>query len=108
MNEEIPVKIVIVDDEEAIRKFLRAALESNGFHVIDAVSGAEAIRQIATHQPDAVLLDLGLPDMDGIEVIQKVREWSSLPVLVLSAKGQEDDKVRALETGADDYLTKPF
>lgn len=101
-------KILIIDDEEPIRRFLRAALESHDFHPLEAASGAEGIRQIVSHQPDAVLLDLGLPDMDGGAVIQKVREWSSIPILVLSARGQEDDKVNALEMGADDYLTKPF
>ena len=100
--------VLVIDDEEPIRRFLRAALETNGFKVIEAASGEEGIRHTATYQPDAILLDLGLPGIDGMDVISKIRDWSSLPILVLSARGQEDDKVRALESGADDYLTKPF
>ena len=105
---ESPIRVLIIDDEEPIRRFLRAALEANSFSVIEAASGAEGIRQITNYQPEAILLDLGLPDLDGMEIIRKVREWSSIPIIVLSARGQEDDKVGALEIGADDYLTKPF
>ncbi len=108
MDSGVPIKIAVIDDEEPIRRFLRAALTSSGFKVVEAASGDEGIRQVATSQPDALLLDLGLPDMDGMEVIRRVREWSNLPIIVLSARGQEDDKVSALELGADDYLTKPF
>ncbi|MFN8392377.1 MAG: response regulator [Bdellovibrionota bacterium] len=108
MSEQIPITVVVIDDEEPIRRFLRAALVSSSFKVIEAGSGEEGIRQIATSQPDVVLLDLGLPDIDGMEVIRRVREWSKIPVIILSARGREDDKVAALELGADDYLTKPF
>ena len=108
MNSEIPIKIAVIEDEEPIRRFLRAALESNGFTVIEAADGTEGIRQVATFQPDAVLLDLGLPDIDGMQVIARIREWSNIPIVVLSARGLENDKVAALESGADDYLTKPF
>ena len=108
MNSEIPIKIAVIEDEEPIRRFLRAALESNGFAVIEAADGSEGIRQVASFQPDAVLLDLGLPDIDGMRVIARIREWSRIPIVVLSARGQENDKVAALECGADDYLTKPF
>lgn len=100
--------MLVIEDEEPIRKFLRIALESNEFAVIEAADGQEGIRQAATAQPDAVLLDLGLPDIDGLEVIKRIREWSQMPLIVLSARGQENDKVGALELGADDYLTKPF
>ncbi len=103
-----PVTIVVIEDEEPIRRFLRAALESSDYKIVEAETGAEGIRQVASSQPDAILLDLGLPDIDGIEVIRRIREWTSLPIRVLSARGQESDKVQALELGADDYLTKPF
>jgi two-component system KDP operon response regulator KdpE len=100
--------IVLIEDEPQIRRFLRAALSNHNYRLIEAESGQEGIRQILTHQPDLILLDLGLPDMDGLEVVRHVREWSSTPVVVLSARGQEQDKVNALDMGADDYLTKPF
>ena len=104
----MPIKIVVIDDEDPIRRFLRAALTSSDFKVVEAASGEEGIRQVANFQPDAVLLDLGLPDMDGMDVIRRIREWSNIPIIILSARGREDDKVSALELGADDYLTKPF
>jgi two-component system KDP operon response regulator KdpE len=100
--------IVVIEDEEPIRRFLRASLTVEGFHVIEATTGAEGIRAITQQPPDIILLDLGLPDMEGVEVIAQVRSWSSLPIVVLSARGEEEAKVEALDAGADDYLTKPF
>lgn len=104
----IKTKVLVVDDESQIRRFLHASLVSDEYELIEAVSGEEAIRSIATHNPDVVLLDLGLPDLDGIEVVRRVREWSQVPLVVISARGQEQDKIVALDAGADDYLTKPF
>jgi two-component system, OmpR family, KDP operon response regulator KdpE len=101
-------KILVVDDELQIRRFLRASLPPPEHELIEAETGAEAIRHVASHNPDVVLLDLGLPDMDGIEVVKNLREWTRVPVIVLSARGQEKDKIDALDAGADDYLTKPF
>ena len=100
--------IVVIDDEPQIRRFLRAALAGQGYRVHEASTGADALVEVASRQPDVVVLDLGLPDMDGIDVIRKVREWSAVPLIVLSARGQEADKVAALDAGADDYLSKPF
>jgi len=101
-------KVVVIEDEPPIQRFLRVSLMAHGYEVIEAGSGAEGLRQATAHRPDAVILDLGLPDMDGMEIIRLIREWSSLPIIVLSARGQEHDKVAALDAGADDYLTKPF
>ncbi len=101
-------KVVVIEDERPIQRFLRASLMAHGYDVIEAGTGAEGLRQAADHQPDAVILDLGLPDMDGMEIIRLLREWSRVPIIVLSARGQENDKVSALDAGADDYLTKPF
>src|SRR5438477_5088666 len=100
--------VVVVEDEPQIRRFVRAALGGQGFRVHEAATGADGLVEVASRQPDIVILDLGLPDMDGLEVIRKVREWSAVPVIVLSARGQEPDKVAALDAGADDYLSKPF
>jgi two-component system, OmpR family, KDP operon response regulator KdpE len=100
--------ILLIEDEPQIRRFLRAALTSHNYHLIEAKTGQEGIDHILQHQPAVIILDLGLPDMDGLEVTRRVREWSSTPILVLSARGQEQDKVDALDAGADDYLTKPF
>ena len=100
--------VVIVDDEPQIRRFLRAALAGQGYRVHESATGADALVEVATRQPDVVILDLGLPDMDGLDILRKVREWSAVPVIVLSARGQEVDKVAALDAGADDYLSKPF
>ena len=101
-------KILIVDDEAAIRKFLRLSLECDAFNVIEAANAKDGIRELIGRRPEAVILDLGLPDMDGIEAIHLIREWSSTPIIVLTVKDDEDSKVRALDAGADDYLTKPF
>ena len=100
--------VVVVDDEPQIRRFLRAALAGQGYRVHEASTGADGLVEVASRQPDVVILDLGLPDMDGLDVIRKVREWSAVPVIVLSTRGQEADKVAALDAGADDYLSKPF
>jgi len=103
-----PPLVLVVDDEPPIRRFLRVALEAQGYRVVEAATAQEAIAQAATRAPDLVLLDLGLPDLDGFEVVRRLREWSAMPVVVLSARGREDDKIRALDAGADDYVTKPF
>ncbi len=100
--------ILIVEDESGIRNFISAILGSNGFDVIKAEKGVNAISMVASYCPDVVLLDLGLPDMDGIEVLKSIREWSNVPVIVVSAREQEREKVEALDLGADDYITKPF
>jgi two-component system, OmpR family, KDP operon response regulator KdpE len=102
-----PVALVI-EDEAPIRRFLRASLDSQGYRLVEAATGADGLREAGTRQPDVVLLDLGLPDLDGLEVIRRLREWTSVPIIVLSARGQERDKVAALDAGADDYLSKPF
>lgn len=100
--------VLVVDDEAAILRFLRASLEENGFRVLEARTGRAALDLAAAKKPDVVLLDLSLPDMDGLEALKKLREWSSAPVIVVSARGEESDKIAGLDLGADDYLTKPF
>jgi two-component system KDP operon response regulator KdpE len=105
---ESPIRIVIVEDEKHIRRFLRLALEGEGMYVFESETGREGLIEVGRHRPDLVILDLGLPDFDGIEVIRELRTWTMLPVLVLSARGEEAQKVGALDAGADDYLTKPF
>jgi len=101
-------KILVVDDEPQIRKFLRISLNAHGYVVVEAARGEDGISQCATEQPDLVILDLGLPDLDGQRVIARIREWSAVPILVLSVRTDEDEKVRALNNGAYDYVTKPF
>jgi two-component system KDP operon response regulator KdpE len=109
VNETSPATVVLViEDDAPIRRFLRAGLESQGFRLVEAVTAEDGIAQAAMRAPELVLLDLGLPDMDGVEVVRRLREWSTVPVLVLSARGQESDKIHALDAGADDYVTKPF
>jgi two-component system KDP operon response regulator KdpE len=103
-----PVVVLVIEDESPIRRFLRAGLEGQGYTLVEAETGRGGIAQAATRAPDLVLLDLGLPDVDGLEVVRRIREWSSTPILVLTARGQEADKIRALDAGADDYVTKPF
>lgn len=105
---EVKNKILIIEDESSIRFFMQAMLEAADYDVVTAATGREGIELINSHCPDVVLLDLGLPDMDGIEIVKKLREWSSMPVIVVSARGEEKDKVNALDAGADDYLSKPF
>jgi two-component system, OmpR family, KDP operon response regulator KdpE len=102
------IRVLIVDDERAIRRFLRASLSTHDCTILEAVNGSEALTAIANQRPDVVFLDLGLPDIDGIQVIRQLREWSTVPVIILSVRDQEKDKIEALDAGADDYLTKPF
>ena len=101
-------RILVVDDEERMVRFIRLNLEHDGFHVIEAYNGTQAINKIRSNLPDLVLLDIMMPDLDGFEVLKIIREASSVPVIMLTAKGEEDDRVRGLELGADDYITKPF
>jgi len=108
MNDVGAASILIVDDERQIRRFLEISLQAQGYETVSAESGAEALKLAATRRVALVVLDLGLPDMDGYEVLQRLREWTSIPVLVLSARAREAEKVRALDGGANDYLVKPF
>jgi two-component system KDP operon response regulator KdpE len=101
-------RVLIVDDEPQILRFLRPALDAAGYDVIEAETGAAAIRDVATRAPDIVILDLGLPDMDGKEVITRLRAWSEIPIIILSARDRESEKIAALDLGADDYIEKPF
>jgi two-component system KDP operon response regulator KdpE len=107
MTESKPL-VLLVEDEQQMRTFVRLALTAHGHRVLEVENGRDALQQAAAHTPDLVLLDLGLPDMDGLEVTKHLREWSAVPVIVISARGQEREKVEALDAGADDYLTKPF
>ena len=100
--------LLVVEDDTQMRKFLRASLSSHGYRLVEAVNGSEGLSQAASYNPDLILLDLGLPDMDGLLVTKRLREWASAPIIVISARGQEDDKINALDAGADDYLTTPF
>ncbi len=106
--ENLKNKFLIVDDESAIRKFLRASLAGDEIKIIESENGTDAVRLVGTDNPDLMLLDLGLPDIDGKEVITQVRKFSKIPIIILSARDQEEEKVAALDAGADDYLTKPF
>ena len=101
-------RLLIVDDERPIRRLLRTVLTPHGFEVIDAASGQEGLNAAATPRPDLIILDLGLPDLSGVDVIRRVREWTQIPIVVLSAHDREEEKVDALDAGADDYVTKPF
>ena len=105
---KIKDKVLIVEDEQSISNFISMILTANGYDTIVVRSGEEALTMISSHCPDLIVLDLGLPDMDGMEILQSLRSWSSLPVVVVSARSHEKDKVAALDMGADDYLTKPF
>jgi two-component system KDP operon response regulator KdpE len=105
---EFGLRVLVVDDERAIRRYLRAALNAQGYTVYDASNGQEALNSVIANKPDLVILDLGLPDLDGVEVTRRLREWTQLPILILSVREQEQDKIAALDAGADDYLTKPF
>jgi two-component system KDP operon response regulator KdpE len=100
--------VLVVEDEPQVMRYLRATLPAHGYRVLEAATGAQALVEAQTRLPDLGLLDLGLPDLDGIDVTRRIREWSAVPILVVSARGQERDKVEALDSGADDYLTKPF
>ncbi|OPZ74120.1 MAG: KDP operon transcriptional regulatory protein KdpE [Firmicutes bacterium ADurb.Bin456] len=101
-------RILVIDDEKQIRRLLKVALTSYGYTVEEASFGQDGLNKAATYRPDLILLDLGLPDLDGLEVIRKLREWTRTPVIILSVKEQENDKIAALDNGADDYVTKPF
>lgn len=101
-------KILIVDDERAVRRFLRTSLQAHGYDIQEATTGEDAILQAINVQPDLIILDLGLPDISGIEVVTRIREWSSIPIIILSVRDQDNDKIEALDAGADDYVTKPF
>ncbi|MBU6474375.1 MAG: response regulator [Alphaproteobacteria bacterium] len=108
MAETQKISVLAIEDEPEIRKFLAAALVSNGFSPAFALTGREGLAHLKARVPEILILDLGLPDMDGLEIIKSLRGWSDIPVIILSARGQEQDKIAALELGADDYLTKPF
>ena len=107
MNEIAP-RVVVIEDEKQIRRFVRTALEEDGCQVFEAETGSQGLIEAGTRKPDLVILDLGLPDTDGIEVIRDLRGWSDVPIIILSARSDEDDKIAALDAGADDYLAKPF
>ncbi len=100
--------MLVIDDEPQIRRLLRVTLEANGYQVFDAASGRDGIVQAAQCRPEIILLDLGLPDLDGVEVLKRIREWSRVPVIILSVRDRENDKIAALDAGADDFITKPF
>src|SRR5574341_1987377 len=102
------IRILVVDDELAIRRFLRTSLGAQGYQIFEAATGEDGVQEIALHRPDLVILDLGLPDMEGIEIVRQLREWTQMPVIILSVRDQDAAKVAALDAGADDYLTKPF
>lgn len=101
-------RVLVVDDETSIRRYLRAALSAQGFTIYEAANGQEAINAVVSYHPDLIILDLGLPDFDGVEVTRRLREWSQTPIIILSVREAENDKIAALDAGADDYLTKPF
>jgi two-component system KDP operon response regulator KdpE len=101
-------RILVIDDEKQIQRMLKTALTSYGYDIAEAPSGQEGLNQTATFHPDLIILDLGLPDLDGIEVIKRLREWTQTPIIILSVREDEEDKIQALDAGADDYLTKPF
>ncbi len=105
---DVAPTILVIEDEPQMRRFLRASLESHDYRIVEAVTAREGLAQATGRNPDAILLDLGLPDLDGIELTRRLREWSHTPVIVISARGREQDKIAALDAGADDYLTKPF
>lgn len=101
-------RVLIIDDERAIRRFLRASLTAHGYTVFEAISGQEGLKAVITHRPDLIILDLGLPDIAGLQILRQLREWSQIPIIILSVQEQEADKIAALDAGANDYLTKPF
>ncbi len=108
MTDEAGALVLLIEDEPQIRRFLRAALVAQGYRLVESTTGEDGLVQATTRQPDLVIVDLGLPDLDGVDVIKKLREWASMPIIVLSARGQERDKITALDAGADDYVSKPF
>lgn len=101
-------KILVIEDSLSIRRFMKTSLLNQGYHYIEASDGQDGLKLAQENKPDVILLDLGLPDMDGLEVIRHLRSWTSIPIIILSARDQEQDKIKALDIGADDYLTKPF
>ena len=105
---QVKDKILVIEDDKSISGFMKAILISNGYDVLTAITGSEAFSMISSHCPDLVVLDLGLPDIDGMAIIEVVRQWTQLPIIVVSARNSEKDKVEALDKGADDYITKPF
>jgi two-component system KDP operon response regulator KdpE len=105
---ETGARVLVVDDESAIRRFLRASLAAHGYAIFEASDGQSALSAVSADRPDLVILDLGLPDLDGIQVTRMLREWTRIPIIILSVRGQEADKIAALDAGADDYVTKPF
>ncbi len=107
-DKEQKCRSLVIDDEAAIRRYLRIALNTEEFSIHEAEDGHSALASAVAVRPDLVILDLGLPDMDGVEVLRRIREWSEVPVIILSVRDREDDKIKALDAGADDYLTKPF
>jgi two-component system KDP operon response regulator KdpE len=104
---EQELRVLVVDDERSIRRFLKASLGSQ-FVIFEATTGEEALKAVTANRPDVIILDLGLPDMDGVEVTRRLREWTQIPIIIVSVREQEKDKIAALDAGADDYLTKPF
>jgi two-component system KDP operon response regulator KdpE len=102
------VAVLVVDDEPQVRRFLRSSLDTSAYQLIEAADGKACLAEAASRHPDVILLDLGLPDIDGVEVTRRLREWTETPIVILSARGQDQDKIAALDAGADDYLTKPF
>ncbi|HZD59670.1 MAG TPA: response regulator [Anaerolineae bacterium] len=101
-------RILVIDDEEQIRRLLRVALEGHDYQIDEAPSGHDGLRQAATFHPDLIILDLGLPDLDGLTVLERIREWSQVPIIILTVQEDESEKIKALDSGADDYVTKPF
>jgi two-component system KDP operon response regulator KdpE len=106
--EESGPRVLVIDDEKAIRRFLRASLTAHGYTVFEAATGQSGLNAVVANRPDLIILDLGLPDMDGLEVTRQLREWTRIPIIILSVREQETVKIAALDAGADDYLTKPF
>src|SRR5512133_1071818 len=106
-SSDLPIKILVVDDERPIRRFLNASL-GNRYSILEAENGSDAIKMAAMNHPEVIILDLGLPDMDGTDVTRRLREWTDVPIIIISVRDNEEDKVAALDAGADDYLTKPF
>src|SRR5688572_22527846 len=100
--------ILVIEDEPRVLRFLRASPGAHNYRPVESTTGRDGITQAATRSPDVILLDLGLPDEDGLEVTKQLREWAKTPIIVISARGQDEDKIKALDAGADDYLTKPF
>jgi two-component system KDP operon response regulator KdpE len=108
MKNQTIKKIFVIDDEDSIRRFLKTSLEAHDFEILEASTGKEGIQRVLERKPDLILLDYGLPDISGLEVLKKIRDWSKIPIIFLTVRDHDDDKVAALDNGADDYLTKPF